>query len=240
MRHIRNQAAALVALVTLVACTNDDSQAQTDSSPTGGESTTSATPEPDYTIIGPAHQYGPGRWAVTAFGGPDAPMAVLDVPAGFQGTDSWVWTDLQGPRRFGQLAYWKPTRVLADPCDPDTASPPLGPTVADLADALAAQRRTTTTEAVPVELDGHPGLYLELTSPTSLDYQKCAPGGGMQIWEAGADSERVVDFAATDRYWILDVGGRRVVISAVTGSRAAPKTVELITGIVRSATFIEG
>ena len=220
MRHLRNQAAALAALVLLAACTSDDPRHRPDSAPADGQPTADATgPEPDYTILDQLHRGGPGRWAITAFGDPDVPMAVVDVPEGFQGVESWVWTDQQGPRQFGQLAYWAPTRVLVDPCDADRPSPPLGPTVADLAAALVAQKRTTTTEPVPVELDGHRGLYLELTSPTRLDDQACAPDG-ILIWEAGVHGDgRALDSPATDRYWIIDVGGRRVVISAVTSRR---------------------
>ena len=239
MRHLRNVAAALAALVLLSSCTNDDSQAETESSATDGGSTTDAASEPDYTVVDHVHRGGPGRWAITAFGDPDAPMAVLDVPAGFQGVESWVWTDVQGPRQFGQLAYWMPTRVLMDPCDVDSPSPPLGPTAADLAAALVAQKRTIATKPVAVELDGHRGLYLELTSPSHVDYQECAPGGGMLVWEAGTRGDgRVLEGPATDRYWILDVGGSRVVISAMTSRRADPQTVELVTGLVEGTRFV--
>ncbi len=64
MRQIRNQAAALAALALLASCSNDDSQAGTEPSPTGGGSTTSTTPDPGYTIVAETHLYGPGRWAM--------------------------------------------------------------------------------------------------------------------------------------------------------------------------------
>ena len=219
MRQLRNHAIALAALMLLAACTNDGSQAQPGPSPTEEESASSAAPETDYSIVGAAQLYGPGRWALPAYGDSDAPLAVLDVPDGFQGRESFVWTD-QGHGKnhaFGQLAYWTATRVLEDPCNVDKPSRPLGRTIEDFAAALAAQQRTTTTEPVPVELDGHRGLYLELQSPTDVNYAACVPGRGMLLWEAGERGDgRGLEEPSTDRYWIMDVGGRRVIIAAMT------------------------
>ena len=86
-----------------------------------------------------------------ADGDPEAPLAVFDVPAGYQGReDSSGPTTSSTSRCPGQLLYQAPTRVFADPCDIDRPSPRVGPTVEDLAEALAAQKRTTTTRPVPV------------------------------------------------------------------------------------------
>ncbi len=233
MHQLRTLTAALAATMLLAACTNDDSQGQ--SAPeTEAEPTTA--PAADYETLGRLHLDGPGRWGVTAFGDPDAPVAVLDVPAGFQGRESWVWTDNQGPGEFAQLAYWSPTRVPTDPCNARSSSPPLGPTAEDLAAALAAQKRTTTTEPTPVTVDGHDGLYLELTTPRRLDYQACGPDG-MQIWQTDGDVHRVLDEPTTDRYWIIDVDGQRVVISALTSHVATSETVDQITGLAKAMTF---
>ena len=235
MRHLRKLAAALAALTLLAACANDDSPVK--AAPAAAEREPANTPAPDYTMLGVSNLDGPGRWGVTAFGDPDAPVAVFDVPAGFQGHESWVWTDNQGPGEFAQLAYWAPTGVPKDPCKARTSSSPIGPTVEDLAAALAAQRRTTTTKPIPVTVDAHEGLYLELTTPTRLDYHACGPDG-MQIWEtAGTGSRRILDEAATDRYWILDVDGQRVVITAMTLRAATSETVELATGVVETVAF---
>jgi hypothetical protein len=235
MRHLRNLTAALAALMLLAACTNDDSEPQSASS--AAQRDPAASPSPDYTILGVPHLYGPGRWGVTAFGDPKAPVAVIDVPEGFQGHESWVWTDEQGPGEFAQLSSWAPTRVPMDPCQPKKPSPPLGPTVKDFARALAAQKRTTTTKPIPVTVDGHEGLYLELTTPRRFDYQACGPDG-MQIWEAGETERRVLGEPVTDRYWIMEVDGHRVVISGMTLRAATRETVELVTGVVETTAFV--
>lgn len=91
---------------------------------------------------------------------------------------------------------------------------PLGASVEELAAAPAKQKRTTTTKPVPVTMDGHEGLYLELTTAARFDDQMCGQDG-MLIWEAGSGDGRVLDQPAADRYWLIDVDGRRVVISAM-------------------------
>jgi hypothetical protein len=237
MRQLRNLTAALAALMLLAACTTEDDP-EPQSASSAAEREPAASPSPDYTVLGAAQLYGPGRWGVTAFGDPDAPVVVFDVPEGFQGHESWVWTDQQGPGEFAQLAFWKPTSVPMDPCRPKESSAPLGPTVNDLARALVAQRRTTTTNPAPVTVDDHAGLYLELTTPRRFDYKKCGPDG-MQVWETGTTDGRALGEPVTDRYWILDVDGQRVVISAMTVPGATSATVEQITGIAEKMTFVE-
>ena len=234
MRQLRNFTTTLAALMLLAACMSDDSRAQR-ASRTEPESA-SATQAPAYEVLGASLLYGPGRWGVTAFGDPNGPVAVLDVPEGFQGHESWVWTDNQGRGEFAQLASWAPTRVPMDPCKAKKSSPPLGPTAEDLAAALAAQKQTTTTKPTPVTMDGHKGLYLELTTPRHFDYQACGPDG-MQIWETSGTDGRVLGEPVTDRYWIIDVDGQRVVISALTLPVVTSKTVKLITGVAEAIAF---
>jgi len=235
MRHTTKTAAALAAFALLASCRDGDPQSP--AAGADGASGTTATPETSYTVIGEPHVFGPGRWALTAFGDPDAPMPVFNVPAGFQGRESWVWTDEDGPRSFGQVAYMAVTRVLRNPCDFSTAYRP-GRTVENLATALAAQKRTTTTEPVAVTVDGYDGLYLELTTPSQLD-RRCRTGEGVVIFESGNDDDRGLEPSVTDRYWILDVRGHRVVIAALTRRHANPETVELLTGLVEGTSFVE-
>ena len=82
-------------------------------------------------------------------------------------------------------------------------------------------------------IDGHDGLYLEVSTPAQLDYGTCHEDG-LVIWDdAPAWSEPEVT-----RIWILDVDGQRVVL---TLNGAATKATERVfTGMVRSAEFVEG
>lgn len=239
MRRITVQAAALSALAVLAACSSDDSSSRSGSSPAAEGP--GATPALDYTVVGETHLDGPGRWAMQATGDPEAPLAVADVPAGYQGREAFVWThDKLDLRAYpGQLLYQAPTRVFDDPCDSDRPSRRLGPSVTDLAEALAAQRRTTTTRPVPVTLDGYRGLYVELTSSPGVDFEACGPEGGMLIFEAGPGHGRVLEVPATERYWILDVDGRRLVVSAMTPAGARSASVERVTDVAEAITFVD-
>ena len=98
---------------------------------------------------------------------------------------------------------------------------------------MDAQKLTTATDPVPVAIDGHDGLYLEVSTPAKLDYGTCHEDG-LVIWDdAAAWSE-----PAVTRIWILDVDGQRVVLTLNGGATKA--TERVFTGMVRSAEFVEG
>ena len=211
MRQIRNQAAAVAAVAALgvlASCSSDDqpaesdSQAEIDPSATDGGSTMSTTPDPDYTILGESYLVGPGRWALPAVGDPEAPLAVIDVSADYQGRDGFVWLNVDAG--FGQVLYRAPTRVFVDPCDVDRPSRQLGPTVDDLAEALAEQKRTTTTPPVPATLGGYSGLYLELSSSEGVDFEACGGPRTGARWPSSRPAPAARDFRRTSDRAILD------------------------------------
>ena len=62
----------------------------------------------------------------------------------------------------------------------------------------------------------------------------------MLIWETPSGStSRALEIAATDRYWILDVDGQRVVITAMTEAGTSDETVDVLVGVAESVTFTE-
>lgn len=240
MRLTSNQAALLAplaAIAILASCSSVDPPARTGASPATVGATTSTTPTPDYTLVTEAHLVGPGRWALRTVD-PKAPLAVFDVPAGYQGRENIVWTHDEQDlvEHQGQIFYQAPTLVLNDPCNPDAPSRRMGPTVEDLADALVAQQRTSTTRPVPVTLGGYRGLYLELSS-TEADFKACGPDG-MGLWKAG-DAWRAWDFPARDRYWILDIEGHRVLVTAMTPIGARGASVKRLTDVAEAITFVK-
>jgi hypothetical protein len=103
--------------------------------------------------------------------------------------------------------------LYADPCDKTRGllDPVPGPTVDDLAAALANLPGMTASAPVDIEVDGYAGKLIELTAPA--DGGSC-PAGDATLW----------DFAGLDDYpmapgeplpiRILDVDGVRVVIVA--------------------------
>ena len=174
------------------------------------------TPETSRTgptdLVGLEGRLEPGRYSMAAWA-PDGdtrlPRAVLEVPEGYFSNGGWV-VDAGGPGesdQWGEVAVWPVTHVFADPCD--TQPTRVGPSIRDLADALADQTRTTTTRPRPVTLDGHRGLYLELTTGatnagcTSHDLWRSAPE-----FVYGQDTGGIVH-----HLWLLDIDDTRLVVA---------------------------
>jgi hypothetical protein len=110
-----------------------------------------------------------------------------------------------------------------DPCDHSSAmlDPPVGPTVDDLASALAGQPSTEASEPTDITLDGYSGTYLEY-SMTGIT-EDCP--GGLIRWQT-SQGPRMAIAGEHDQVWILDVDGVRLVIDAFsfTGTPEAALT----------------
>jgi len=227
--------AALVTAAVLLASCGSDDPAESARPGTGTSSGASIAPQPDYRVV-PDWDVGraipSGRWAVHANGGPAAPVAVLDVPEGFAGNGWAIWTNR------GNIGYWTVAGVYDDPCSEAGQPRPVGATVADLADALEGQKLTASTKAVPVSVGGHDGLYLELTTPEDYDYGACREDS-LTIFRTSPSESRSIGESWVDHYWILDVDGQRVVLSVGVPAVAPRETVQLLSGLVEGATFID-
>jgi hypothetical protein len=134
----------------------------------------------------------------------------------------WEAWDLGVLRRGGKapkgsgLTFWIVSNVVVDPChyEEGVLEPPVGPTVDDLATALAKQARRQATTPTVVTLDGYAGKHLQLTVPPHIKLATCSGGkffswtkrdGGAR-WQQGPGQR--------DELWILDVHGIRLVIDA--------------------------
>ncbi|MGH8959152.1 MAG: hypothetical protein ACRDVK_10835, partial [Acidimicrobiia bacterium] len=88
-------------------------------------------------------------------------------------------------------------------------NPPLGPTVDDLAIALAEVWGADATAPIDITLDGFAGTQIVLTVPTDVDFADCDNGQFRRFpgfWYQGQGQ--------IDRMWILDVEGERLVVLA--------------------------
>jgi|tagenome__1003787_1003787.scaffolds.fasta_scaffold20629478_1 hypothetical protein len=246
MNPHQSAAAALATLATLVLGACDDGTSANAGEPSVSPSATPATgPSPtdvtsSYNTLGPRTRTDlePGRWAVTASGPHDLPLAVAAVPEGLSGGGGYIWTVGGTPQNDGWIfGYWSVGDVHLNPCTTaggtfDTKSSP------DLfVEALAAQRRTTTTRAVPVEIDGYDGIYVELRSPTNLDYSSCR-SGGLAIFDTTAGDRHLIDTpGVVERYWVLDVDGKRVALTGAVLPETTHEQVEQLTELVQSVRF---
>lgn len=158
----------------------------------------------------------------------EGPMrAVVDVPGDYIGGG----TVIQSASGNGDAAFWgKVTRVATDACL--GGSRPVGPSVKDLATALADQRHMTATRPVPVTVGGYHGLYVKTTAPAHLE--RCRDKG-VRILTGGGFWLSLDVPRATFREWILDVNGQRVV--AATRGDGSLTDADSLNRMVESAEF---
>ena len=133
------------------------------------------------------------------------------VPEGWQSTPpdgigSATWFDTaDGAGLLFARGGW----LFDDPCRSDESAPTIavGPTVDELASALAAQTKLDVTTPVDVALAGYDGKYLELNVPSDLI--------GCDVWQPWAPWYYAKNPGERWRLWILDVEGVRVVVQAM-------------------------
>ncbi len=143
--------------------------------------------------------------------------ATLEVPdTGWSsfGVSSEIASVYRGAEFDLAVGLWIVENLPVDGCQLELGDmdPPVGPTVDDLATALAA-RPGVTFGPVDVTLDGYSGQYLEITG-------QGIPGGSCfdrTQWVVEGPTGPVTRgslFMERDLIWILDVDGTRVVVDA--------------------------
>jgi hypothetical protein len=159
---------------------------------------------------------------------PSTPLRVTyEVPAG--GWSQWAGTFKAGDEGHVGVSIVTVTNLVSDGCRDHThADPPVGPTVDDLATALADLAPFhVTSPPQDVTVYGYEGKHLELMVPDlpvegsgdNLRFTECN-GGQLKSWVAPFDIAPGDAFYGytgpdyTEEFWILDVGGIRLMIAA--------------------------
>jgi hypothetical protein len=177
----------------------------------GGPSTGVGTPTPTATPrplpLGETNLQ-PGTYRLTSAG----LNALITVPAGWRNFGQWGVNGGSSDDMF--ILFWPYpddfNEVYTDPCNWSTTiiDPPVGPTVDDLANALAAQAMRGDAVPTAVTIDGYEGKYLEMSVPTDMDLASCDEGE-FRSW-AGRYHQGP---GQIDRVYILDVDGQRRVLT---------------------------
>ena len=169
-----------------------------------------------------------------------APMPVIRVPAGYNGAGFAVNREFEGdavlPDARG-LSFWEVQSVMSDPCKAGKHGVDPGPTVADLARALAAQPLRAGSDPVPVTVAGYQGLYVETSVPTHIDFSRCQDGYFDSWIGTGDHGHYAFGPGQRDSLWILDVGGYRLVIDGWHMPGATQAQIDEITEMVKTLTF---
>ena len=127
------------------------------------------------------------------------------------------------------------TNLTVDACTNQVpADPAIGPTVDDLAEALAALPPfELTSQPADVTAFGYAGKHLEIRVPLDQPSEgsEAFTGCGDQLlkgWIAPSLSFAFNGYVApgdTEEFWILDVRGTRLVVAALTTANASPELV---------------
>lgn len=144
------------------------------------------------------------------------PRVLITLPAGWSSFHGFGLQSRGDTPREHFVGFWNVTRVYSHPCQSKGAMLDPGPTVDGLADTLAKIPLRNATAPVAVTLGGYHGRYLEWSVPNDADFSTCDTLD-FESWTAygtgGTDRYQQAP-GQTDRLWILDVEGRRLVIDA--------------------------
>jgi len=217
---------AVLAATTLGGCTAEAPLTAPSSAATGAGVRPQALPS--------AGQVEPGVYAFEVDRAPaGSPVPLVSVPEGFTSvkngfgvrSGNWVTDDAR------VLTAWDIDSVYTHPCEAGASAAPVGPTVQDLADALAAQPMRSGTDPVPVTVGGHDGLYVELSVP-DIDLSAC-PGGYFNSWPGRYQQVP----GQVDMLWVLDVDGQRLVLDASYAAGVEGQQLAELKDMVTTATF---
>jgi len=240
MMHRHARSLALAVLLVLGAC----GQGQEAADPTGPTTTASepsATPTvQDVMELEKFAPLEPGTYFIDPDSDPSTPLRVVyEVPEG--------WSQWFGAIKFagdGHVAINITTVVnlVRHGCrDHSWADPPVGPSVDDLAVALADLAPFRVTSAPKnVTMDGYRGKHLELTAPDLHDFSRCVDGN-LSSWVAPIDVAEGEGGAfhgynaePVEEFWILDVDGTRLVIETTYSPATHPEDVAEMRAILDS------
>lgn len=202
-----------------------------------------AMPEATIATLGPGReQIAPGTYRMRGDGpGPNLPGILITLPDGWENLDGWAVH--RGP--FGDptvaIQLWSVRQVYGHPCQWQGTLFDPGPSVDELADALASRPLRDATQPVDVELDGRPGKYLEWSVPPDADFTACDTDGFehyFESWTGATGGDRYQQGPGqVDRLWILDVDGGRLVIDAFDMPSATEAEREELLDVVASIRF---
>jgi hypothetical protein len=231
-------AATLVSVVSACGSSGPGATANpTVSPPPGSEPTPSPTPAArDIWSFEPLGPIEPGTYFVDPDLDPSTPLRVV-YEVGAQGWSQWI-----GGAKFNDAGHvgvsiTTVVNLVSDGCrDHSWADPPIGPSVNDLAAALAALAPFQVTSAPKdVTIYGYSGKHMERTVPDlpvegrgdHLRFTGCVDGQ-LKSWVAPFDTAEPGDafYGYTgpgyrEESWILDVEGTRLMIAA-EGSPGSP------------------
>ena len=159
------------------------------------------------------------------------------VPAGWAtDKDDFVSKHMKGNDEIA-FSAWQVTHLFTNACHPDQGQVvEVGPTVDDLANALATQKGRRASGPTDTDIDGYPAKRIEL-APRSSSSTCDEP---LRVW-AGVGGDTGSGWRSftgqTDVIYVVDAGGRRLVINTWHLAGATEADVTELEGILASIRF---
>lgn len=177
-------------------------------------------------------------------GHPELPPILINVPDGWQNLDGWA-VRLRHPGEdvaVVAVQFWDVEQIYGHPCQWRGTLLDPGPTVDDLADALADVPLRNATQPVDAAMDGFDGKYLEWSVPADVDFADCDTDGGepyFQSWtgDVWASGRYQQSPGQVDRLWIVDINGSRLVVDAFEMPSATAQERQMLAAVVESIRF---
>jgi hypothetical protein len=198
------------------------------------------------TLDGSDDQLSAGTYRITLdpAGPRELPPILITVPEGWSNFGGWGIsgppgnTEPDGDEASVAVSFWDVTRLYGHPCDSSGTLFDPGPTVGDLADAIAEIPLRNATEPIDVTVDGYDGKYVEWSVPDDADFSACDTGDYVSWKSTGWNTERYHQGPGqVDRLWILNVQGVRLVIDAFHWPSTSSEHLEELRGVVESIRF---
>ena len=182
----------------------------------------------------------PGTYFIDPDGDPSTPLRVVyEVPA--EGWSQWIGATKSSDDGHVMVSITTVTNLVRHGCrDHSWADPPVGPSVHDLAAALADLAPFRVTSPLrDVAIDGYRGKHLELTVPDlpvegegdDRRFAGCEEGT-LKSWVGFIDTGPGDAFygyngepGRIEEFWILDVDGTRLVIETNWSPASPPDDV---------------
>ncbi len=182
----------------------------------------------------------PGRYAMGfSSDQDDVPMVLIDVPAGYLGRgDGYEIMAEDDSAGFRHFDTWTVSEVAKKPCG-GTAWVDPGPSVDDLADALAALPVWESTEPARRHIGGYEGVFMELNVPAKIP-AKCH--GDLLSWREYSGGTQGIGPGKTQRLWIVDVDGHRLMLVAgyfPGPGGPTPSQIDEMTQMAEGARFVD-
>jgi len=233
-----------MAILALAGCSSGSegaSPARSDATASFASGAESTQPPPrDLAGLGDFAALQPGSYVIDPDTDPSTSLRVaFDITA--DGWSAWIGAVKFGDQGHVAVTITTVVNLVSHGCrDHGAADPPIGPTVDDLATALAdLEPFELTSPPTDVTLDGYTGKHLALRVP-DIRFDRC-DAGDLRSWIAPMDVAEEGDafYGYTgpgyrEDFWILDVDGTRLVIAAERSAGSPRQDVTELRDILHS------